>query len=188
MAPSIAESLERYRPLLRLRVRQLQLDPRLRRLWDSSDIVQSVYWRALEKHDQFRREPGGELVRWLQRNLDDLVKDMIRAAHAEKRDIDREQAMEAAVTQSSLRLDAFLADGQPSPSEHAERAELLVRVAAALDQLPAVQRDVIIYHHLHGVPVAEIAGQMGKTESAVAMLLYRGMCRIRELLAGPDFR
>ena len=39
MAPSIAESLERYRPLLRLRVRQLQLDPRLKRLWDSSDIV-----------------------------------------------------------------------------------------------------------------------------------------------------
>ena len=92
--------------------------------------------------------------------------------------------MEAAVTESSLRLDGFLAADQSSPSERAEREELLVRVAAALDQLPAVQRDVIIYHHLHGAPVAEIAGQMGKTESAVAMLLYRGMCRIRELL--PD--
>ena len=188
MAPSIAESLERYRPLLRLRVRQLQLDPRLKRLWDSSDIVHDVYCRALEKHDQFRGEPGGELVRWLQRILDNIVTDKIRAAHADKRDIDREQAMEAAVTQSSLRLDAFLADGQPSPSECVERKELLVRVAGALDQLPAVQRDVIIYHHLHGVPVAEIAGQMDKTEKAVAMLLYRGKCRLRALLAGPDFR
>ena len=96
--------------------------------------------------------------------------------------------MEAAVTESSLRLDAFLADGQPSPSECVERKELLVRVAGALDQLPAVQRDVIIYHHLHGTPVAEIAGRMGKTEKAVAMLLYRGKCRLRALLAGPDCR
>jgi RNA polymerase sigma-70 factor (ECF subfamily) len=188
MAPSIAESLERYRPLLRLRVRQLQLDPRLKRLWDSSDIVHDVYCRALEKHDQFRGESDGELVRWLQRILDNIVKDKIRAAHADKCDIDRVQPMEAAVTESSLRLDGFLVADQSSPSERVERAELLVRVAGALDQLPAVQRDVIIYHHLHGVPVAEIAGQMGKTESAVAMLLYRGMCRIRELLAGPDFR
>ena len=90
--------------------------------------------------------------------------------------------MEAAVTESSLRLDAFLADGQPSPSERAEYAELLVRVAGALDQLPAVQRDVIVYHHLHGVPVAEIAGQMDKTEKAVTMLLYRGKCQLRKLL------
>jgi RNA polymerase sigma-70 factor (ECF subfamily) len=180
-----AESLERYRPLLHLRVRQLQLDPRLKRLWDSSEIVQDVYVKALENLDQFEGgQNDGKLVRWLQRILENVVKDKIRAAHADKRDIDREQAMEAAVTESSLRFDAFLADGQPSPSERVEHAELLVRVAAALDQLPAVQRDVIIYHHLHGAPVAEIAGQMGKTESAVAMLLYRGKCQLRKLLAG----
>ena len=184
MAPSIAESLERYRPLLRLRVRQLQLDPRLKRLWDSSDIVHDAYCHALENLDQFEGgQSEGKLVRWLQRILENVVKDKIRAAHADKRDIDREQAMEAAVNESSLRFDAFLADGQPSPSEHAERAELLVRVAGALDQLPAVQRDVIIYHHLHGVPVAEIAGQMDKTEKAVTMLLYRGKCQLRKLLA-----
>ena len=189
MAPSIAESLERYRPLLRLRVRQLQLDRRLKRLWDSSEIVQSVFRRALENLDQFEGgQSEGKLVRWLQRILENVVKDKIRAAHAEKRDIDREQPMEAAVTESSLRLEAFLAADQSSPSERAEREELLVRVAGALDQLPAVQRDVIIYHHLHGTPVAEIAGRMGKTEKAVAMLLYRGKCRLRELLAGPDFR
>ena len=188
MAPSIAESLERYRPLLRLRVRQLQLDPRLKRLWDSSDIVHDVYCRALEKHDQFRGESDGELVRWLQRILDNIVTDKIRAAHADKCDIDRVQPMEAAVTESSLRLDAFLAADQSSPSERAEREELLVRVASALDQLPEDQRDVIIHHHLHGAPLAGIAGQMDKTEKAVAMLLYRGKCRLRELLDGPDSR
>ena len=47
------ESLELYRPLLRLRARQLQLDPRLKRLWDSSDIVQETYCRAIKKFAQF---------------------------------------------------------------------------------------------------------------------------------------
>jgi RNA polymerase sigma-70 factor (ECF subfamily) len=177
-----AESLERYRPLLRLRVRQLQLDRRLRRRLDSSGIVQSVFCRALEKLDQFRGESDGELIRWLQRILDNIVKDKIRAAYAQQCDIRREQPMEAAVNESSLRLDKFLEADQSSPSERAERAEELVRLAAALDQLPPDQRDVIIYHHLHGAPVAEIAEQMGKTERAVAMLLYRGKCRLRELL------
>jgi RNA polymerase sigma-70 factor (ECF subfamily) len=183
MAPSIAESLERYRPLLRLRVRQLQLDRRLKRLWDSSDVVQSVFGRALERIDQFRGEPGGELVRWLQRILDNIVKDKIRKAHAAKCDIDRVQPMEAAVTESSSRFDKFLAAEQSSPSERAEREEQLVRLAAAIDQLPADQRDVIIYHHLHGAPVAEIAGRMGKTDKAVAMLLYHGKCQLRKRLA-----
>ena len=182
MAPSIAESLERYRPLLRLRVRQLQLDPRLKRLWDSSDIVHDVYCRALEKHDQFHGESDGELVRWLQRILDNIVTDKIRAAHADKCDIDRVQPMEAVVTESSLRLEAFLAADQSSPSDRAERGELLVRVAAALDQLPAVQRDVIIYHYLHEASVAEIASRMGKTEKAVTMLLYHGKQQVREFL------
>ena len=189
MAPSIAESLERYRPLLRLRVRQLQLDPRLKRLWDGSEIVQRVFRRALENLDQFEGGPSeGKLVRWLQRILENVVKDKIRAAHADKCDIDRVQPMEAAVTESSLRLDGFLVADQSSASERAEREELLVRVAAALDQLPEDQRDVIIHHHLHGAPLAEIAGQMDKTEKAVAMLLYRGKCRLRALLAGPDCR
>ncbi len=176
-------SLDRYRPLLRLQARQLQLDPRLKRLWDSSDLVQDAYCRALKKRDQFRGTSEDELVRWLQRILANIVKDKIDAARAEKRDIGRVQSLEQAVTDSHVRLDAFLAAAQSSPSEQAERGEMLLRLAAALDQLPEDQRDVIIHHHLHATPVAEIAERMGKTPKAVAMLLYRGKRRLHELLA-----
>jgi RNA polymerase sigma-70 factor (ECF subfamily) len=177
------ESLERYRPLLRLQARQLQLDPRLNRLFDSSDIVQDAYCRAIEKREQFRGTTEGELVCWLQQILANTLKDKIRAAHAKERDIGREQALEQAVTESSVRLNAFLAAEQSSPSEQAERGEMLVRLAAALDQLSEDKRDVIIHHHLHATPVAEIAERMGKTQKAVAMLLYRGKRRLHELLA-----
>jgi RNA polymerase sigma-70 factor, ECF subfamily len=175
-------SLERYRPLLRLQARQLQLDPRLKRLWDDSDLVQDAYGRAVEKLEQFRGTSEGELVRWLQRILANTANDRIREAHAQKRDLGVVQSLEQAVADSSVRLDAFLAAEQSSPSEQAERGEMLVRLAAALDELPEEQRDVIIHHHLHAAPVAEIAGRMGKTEKAVAMLLYRGKRRLHELL------
>jgi DNA-directed RNA polymerase specialized sigma24 family protein len=51
-------------------------------------------------------------------------------------------------------------------------------------RLPEPQRDVIIYHHLHAMPVADIAERMGKTDKAVAMLLYRGKRGLHELLVG----
>jgi RNA polymerase sigma-70 factor, ECF subfamily len=176
-------SLERYRPLLRLQARQLQLDPRLKQQWDSSDIVQDAYCLAIAKRDQFRGTTEGELICWLQQILANIVKDKIDAANAGKRNIGRAQSLDEAITESHVRLEAFLAAEQSTPSEQAERGETLVRVAAALDQLPEDQRDVIIHHHLHGAPVAEIAKRMGKTKKAVAMLLYRGKRRLHELLA-----
>src|SRR5262249_59634021 len=52
---SLAEwSLERYRPLLRLQVRQFQLDPRLHRRFDSSDLVQETLLRAHAGRNRFR--------------------------------------------------------------------------------------------------------------------------------------
>jgi RNA polymerase sigma-70 factor, ECF subfamily len=181
-------SLERFRPLLRLQARQLRLDPRLKRLWDSSDLVQDAYCRAIQNFDQFHGTSDGELVGWLQRILENTAKDKIIAARRQKRDVGLLRSLEQAVEDSSVRLDAFLAAEQSSPSDRAERAEVLVRLAAAVEQLPESQRDAIIYRHLHETPVAQIAERMGKTEKAVAMLLYRGMARLRKPLAEPDLR
>jgi DNA-directed RNA polymerase specialized sigma24 family protein len=36
--------------------------------------------------------------------------------------------------------------------------------------------------HLHGATVADIARELGRTETAVGGLLRRGMTRLRELL------
>jgi RNA polymerase sigma-70 factor (ECF subfamily) len=182
-APNVA-SIDRYRPLLRLQARQirLRLDAQLKGLWESSDLVQDAFCRAVAKVDQFRGTTAGELVVWLQRILANIAKDKIKAAQRQKCDVGRLQALEQVVEDSSIRLDAFLAAQQSSPSERVARAEMLAQAAAAVEQLPEDQRDVIIYHYLHGKPVAQIAEQMGKTEKSVAGLLYRGMAQLREQL------
>ena len=182
MDPTPRWQLERYLPVLRLQARSLQLDPRLQRRFDTSDLVQQTLLRAHRHLDQFRGQTEAELVRWLQEILANTAKDEVDKARAQKRDAALEQSLQAAVADSSARLEAFLAAEQSTPSEQAERNELRLRIVEALDQLPEEQRDVVIHHHLLGTPVARIAETMGRTEKSVAGLLYRAKRQLNELL------
>jgi RNA polymerase sigma-70 factor (ECF subfamily) len=166
-----------------LQARRLQLDPRLQRRFDSSDLVQETLLNAHAQLDHFRGRTEAELVRWLQAVLAHTVADEVRKARAQKRDVALEQSLQAALAESSARLEAFLASGQPSPEAQAQRQELLLRIADALEQLPEDQREVLVRRDLHGASVAEVAEQLGRTRKSVAGLLLRGRRKLRELLA-----
>jgi RNA polymerase sigma-70 factor (ECF subfamily) len=183
MSEPAAWQPERYRSLLQVQARQLQLDPRLRRRFDSSDLVQEALLKAHQGLAGFRGRTEGELVKWLQQILANVARDRAREEKAQKRDVTREQSINAAVTESSLHWEAVLADRHGSPEEEAARRELLLRLTGAIDCLPDDQRDVVIYRDLMGMAMAEIAAQMDRSEKAVAGLLLRGRRRLRELLA-----
>jgi RNA polymerase sigma-70 factor (ECF subfamily) len=185
MSPTPDWDLDRYRPLLRLQIRQMQLDPRLQRRFDSSDLVQETLLRAQGNLPSFRGHTEAELVKWLQEILAHVVTDEVRKAHARKRDLALEQSLEAVMAESSARLDHYLASSHPSPSRQAEHEEQLVRLAAAIDQLPDDQRDVLIQRDLLGASVSQIAQHLGRTEKSIAGLLLRGRRKLRELLAEP---
>jgi len=182
MARSSPWHLEHYQPLLRLQVRQMQLDPRLQRRFDSSDLVQETLLKAHEKLGDFRGQTEAEFLKWLQAILANVVADEVDKARAKKRDVALEQSIQAVMAESSARLDNYLAEQESSPSQKVERQESLLRLAAAVDQLPADQRDVIIHHHLLATPVAQIAEQLGRSEKSVAGLLYRAKRKLAELL------
>jgi RNA polymerase sigma-70 factor (ECF subfamily) len=107
---------------------------------------------------------------------------MIDRERAGKRDVTREQSIQTAVAKSSARIEAFLASGQPSPSEVAEREELMLRVADAIERLPEDQRDAFILHHLLGTPLDEVAPRLNRTAKAVAGLLFRARRTLADLL------
>jgi RNA polymerase sigma-70 factor (ECF subfamily) len=174
--------LERYRPLLALQARQVELDPRLRRRFDRSDVVQEALLKAHASRDQFRGQTEAELVRWLSDILASALVDEVRRAHAQKRDISQEEAVRATVSGSSARWEAYVADPDLTPSAQAERQELFVRIAQAMEQLPDDQRDVVLLRDVQGCSVAEIAAQLGRTEKSVAGLLLRGRGKLRQLL------
>src|SRR5258708_17193365 len=174
--------LERYRALLKLQVRQLQLDPRFLRRFDSSDLVHDAYENALAHFDQFRGHTEAELVKWLQVILANVAGEEIRKAKAQKRDLGLEHSLQFAIQGFSARLEKFFAPVASSPSRRAEKNEFLLSFAAALDQLPKDQRDVVILRDVEGHKLTDITDRIGRTEKSVAGLLRRGRRALRELL------
>jgi RNA polymerase sigma-70 factor, ECF subfamily len=173
-----ARQLDRYRDYLHLLAR-LQLDPRLQAKLDASDLVQQTLLQAHAHAAQFRGRSEQEWLAWLRAILANTLAGAARQFATEARDFHRERSLEASLEQSSSRLDHWLAANHSSPSERADRGDLLLRLAAALAQLPADQQQVVEMHHLQGRPVAEVAAQMQRSKPAVMGLLFRGLKCLR---------
>ena len=61
----------------------------------------------------------------------------------------------------------------PDPADHAQARESLARFAAALEALPALQREAFLLHEEGGLSVAEIAAATGcNAETAKSRLRY----------------
>lgn len=172
-------SLERYRPYLHLLAR-LHLDARLQSKLDPSDVVQQTLTRAHQRREQFRGQTEAELAGWLRRILANTLTD---AARKYRHELTVAHSLEQVIEESSARLEDWLAARGDSPGDQAARHEEMLALAAALDQLPADQRQVIELHHLQGYYLADVAERLGRTEAAVAGLLRRGRKRLRELLS-----
>jgi RNA polymerase sigma-70 factor (ECF subfamily) len=98
------------------------------------------------------------------------------------RDVALERSLQEAVADAPARLEALLRSETASPCGQAVRQEEFLRLAEGLARLPEDQRTAVELHHLQGCPVAEVAGQMGRTEASVAGLRRRGLKKLRELL------
>jgi RNA polymerase sigma-70 factor (ECF subfamily) len=179
----LAQLLERYRAYLLLLVR-LQLTAPLRDKVDLSGVVQQTLWEAIEHLEKTGGLPPEEPTALLRRLLANNLADEFRRHRAHKRDAAREQSLDAALQQSSARLEALLAAPESSPSKRAERNEELLQLAASLEALPAPQRTAVELHYLRGWTLAMIAEQMGRSRPAVAGLLQRGLAALRTTMGG----
>jgi RNA polymerase sigma-70 factor (ECF subfamily) len=173
-------SPDRYRSYLMLLAR-LQLDGRLQAKIDPSDIVQQTLLEAHARGERFSGDDEAYLA-WLRAALVNNLRDALRALRRDKRDVRREQSLEAAVDRSSANLAGCLAADQSSPSQQAARNEDLVRLSDGLLALPEGQREAVVLHHLQGWTLGEVASRLGRTDAAVAGLLHRGLRRLRELM------
>jgi RNA polymerase sigma-70 factor (ECF subfamily) len=178
-------ALERFLDYLRLLAR-LQLGPQPQARVDASDVVQQTLLEAQQKLRAFRGRSEAELAAWLRQILAHNLADAFRALGRAKRDVHRERSLEAALHESSARLEAFLAAEQSSPSQQAQRNEQVVRLAQALGQLPEAQREAVVLRHLQGQSLAAIAQHLGRTPAAVVGLLQRGLKALRGLLQEGD--
>ena len=174
--------LEHFREYLRVLAR-LQIDPRLRRKLDPSDVVQETLLKAHARREQFRGTTDAELAAWLRQILANQLAEALRLYTRQARDVSRERSLEAAVEESSARLEQWLASEQAESGRRALRDEQLIRLGEALAGLADDQRTAVELRYLQKEPVARIAELLGRTEASVSGLLRRGLQRLRERLA-----
>src|SRR5262245_42311003 len=155
--------LEAYRPYLHLLAR-LQLDARLQGKLDPSDVVQETLLKAHQSLDQFDGDKDAECAAWLRAILTNTLTSALRRFQTGARNMEQERSLQAALEESSSRLEAWLAVEQSSPEEQAIRQEQLLDLAQALAQLPDDQRRAVELRYLKGRTVPEVASHMDRTK------------------------
>ena len=158
---------------------QSQLDRRLRRRLNPSDIVQETMLAAHRDFGDFRGESQGELLCWLRTILiHTLHRSFQKHIRVEKRDIRREVSLEhlsRRLDESAVNLAALVPAKNESPSAAMQQRESAVELANQISQLKPEYRDVITLRVLRGLSFDEIAKQMDRSSGAVRMLWLRAL-------------
>ncbi len=156
-----------------------QLDRRLRRRLNPSDVVQEAMMAAHKDFAAFRGNSQGELLGWL-RTI--LVHTLHRCFSSNikvgKRDVRRETSLEEVSGQlerSAINLASILPANGPSPSASIQARERDLELANQLSRLKPEYRDVILYRVLQGLSFDEIAERMDRSCGAVRMLWLRAL-------------
>ncbi|QDU23849.1 sigma-70 family RNA polymerase sigma factor [Urbifossiella limnaea] len=181
---ALGRLLESYRSYLLLLAR-IQIGRRLQSKADPADVVQDTFLDAHRQFPAFRGETADALAAWLRRVLAGQLAHLVRRYFGtEARDVRLEQSIEQELDSSSQSIARGLSHPGTSPSESAARREDLARLGDALERLTPDYRDVILLRQLEGLPFAEVARRMGRTEDAVQKLWVRGLVALRRALDG----
>ncbi|MFK8112128.1 MAG: sigma-70 family RNA polymerase sigma factor [Rubripirellula sp.] len=181
--------LEQYRGYL-LMLAHRYLSERLRRRVDPADIVQLTYLEAKRDLPAFRGDTPAEFAGWLRGMLKNNVATAVtRHVTTQKRSIKREvDASPGAPGKDSIGGGWIqqLPGSTTSPSGVAIRAEAVVAMFEALHELPESQAEAIRLRYMEGLPLAVIVERMGKSDTAVAGLLKRGLQKLRTIMDSKD--
>ncbi len=180
---ALGELLRQFEGFLLMRAHRY-MDDRLRRRFDPGDLVQRTFLEAQRDLKSFRgktpSEFGGWLKQILQHNLATAVAEHI---NTQKRSVHREILPRP--TKENDQIGPWLTsfpDCQSSPSSVAIRAESVTELMQRLNGLPEMQAEAIRLRYLEGLKLPEIVERLGKSDTAVAGLLKRGLQNLRSVM------
>jgi RNA polymerase sigma-70 factor (ECF subfamily) len=160
------------------------MDRRLAARVDPSDVVQEALADAARKLDGYLQKRPLPFYPWLRRLAwERLVKLHRRHLRTHRRSVEREEPCVLALPdESAVELANCLMDARSGPGERLLREELRSRVRAALDRLPANDREVLVLRYLEQLKNDDIAAILGITVGAVKVRHVRALGRLRDLL------
>jgi RNA polymerase sigma-70 factor, ECF subfamily len=182
---ALAAIFQQHRDRLR-RMVELRLDPRLRARLDASDVVQEAFLDVAGDLEAYLADPKLPPLLWLRLHVGRRLTTLHRQhLGTQMRDAGREISLfQGALPEvSSAALASMLLGRQTSPTQAAVRAERMLRVQEALNQLDAIDREVLALRHLEQLGRAEAALVLGISQDAAAKRYFRALKRLKDLLA-----
>jgi RNA polymerase sigma factor (sigma-70 family) len=138
----------------------------------SEDLVQNVFMRILKYRHNFRGE--GEFKSWLFH----IARNVHYDYHRKRRIPPADQAEE---------WEDRIRDESDSPYEKIIHREEMDQLKAALQQLEAEKREVIVLAKLKGMPYKDIGRLLGCSEGAVKVRVFRALKALKEICEKQDY-
>ena len=164
---------------------RIRLGAKLRCKVESCDIVQSVMMEAVRGIDRFEFRTEGAFLNYLNKLVENRIRDKADHWAAQKRNPDREVSVDGARSQdAAIPLDIPEDSGALTPSRVLGLKEDLSQLETAMDRLAdksAEYRELIVAVKIEGRSYREIAAETDTTEDAVRMRVKRAMVALANI-------
>jgi RNA polymerase sigma factor (sigma-70 family) len=170
---TVAEVFTAYRERLLAFIRS-----KVRLLEDAEDILQDVFYQFTRVNEL--AQPVEQAAAWLYRAARNRIIDRYRKQDAIPFSalalIDDEE------TGDLCDIIDILSSDETTPETHTLRALILEEIAAAIDELPPLQREIFVQTELLNLPVKEIARNTGVPVNTLLSRKHYAVKHLRERL------
>ncbi|MGI8425001.1 MAG: RNA polymerase sigma factor [Actinomycetota bacterium] len=142
---------------------------------DAADVAQDTYMKLLKSIKQFRGD--SKFSTWLYR-----VTSSVAISHMRKKS--RRTGLDRALETEDWK--AIPAPSSADPAIRSQQNSLRERLDVALNGLPEAFRAVVVMKDIYGFSLAEVGDQLGITEGAAKVRLFRARQRLRDVLQEED--
>jgi RNA polymerase sigma-70 factor (ECF subfamily) len=182
---AVAACVEQWRPRL-LEFIARRMSAALRQRVDPDDILQEVSLNAVRPvgAPPLTREAYGWLCHVAEQRIIDTHRRLLATA---KRGGGRVASLDAmgGGDGTAEGLASILAASITSPSVALSREAREARLAAAVAELPELQRTVIHLRYVEGLATRDIAARLGKSDVSIRVMLSRTIKSLEERLGSP---
>jgi RNA polymerase sigma factor (sigma-70 family) len=166
----IVADVHRERARLRQFIRRYVMDER-----DTDDILQDVFSELIEAYRLMK--PIEQVGAWLYRVARNRITDRFRKSGREV-----SLRVSADDEDDELTLERLLPDADAGPEAAFARRLLLEEIFVALDELPAIQRDVFIAHEIDGASFKQMSAETGVSINTLLARKHAAVLHLRNRL------
>jgi len=146
---------------------------------DAEEVVQDAFWTVIRRIDGFRGESA--FGSWLYRIVANAAYQKLRSRRSRRHEISLDEVLPQFNERGCHA--APVADWSPRADDPALQVELRTALTAAMDELPASYRAVLVLRDVEGRSNGEIAEALGLTIAVVKTRVHRARLFLRKQLS-----